>query len=108
MNMAASPTRPTGSGAREPQVYGGVCSSVGGAVKSFQGDPPPSPYRGFIFRTVECGGGVGVILIDVPLSLVGDTLTLPYTLSIKALEKQARQAPESGVTPTAAPLPASP
>ena len=107
-NMAASPEHPNILGARKPQVYGGVCVSVDCAAKSFQGNPAPSPYRGLIFRTLEGISGLGIILIDAPLSLVGDTLTLPFVLYAAPLERGQNPPPSDGVTPTAAGKPASP
>jgi uncharacterized protein YceK len=93
-------------------------------------DPPRSPYGGvrcdaesipdyfagpFAQEHVEpliipgaWLAGIYVLFVDTPLSVLGDTLTLPYTVYVTASEKQARQAPESKVAPLAVPSPPTP
>jgi uncharacterized protein YceK len=106
-NIAAAPDKPTPLGTLSPQAYGGVRVSGKMVVTYLQPDPNPV-YRGFIFRSLGCASAAWMLFIDAPLSFVGDTLTLPYTLNVTASEEQARQSPGRGVTPIAPSQPASP
>ena len=62
-----------------------------------------------IFQDVGSAVGVVLVAIDVPLSAVGDTLTLPVTVPIALWYNSANRAsagPPSAAAPPAAPVPA--
>jgi uncharacterized protein YceK len=67
---------------KTPQVYGGVAADLKSCQDALDLGPPRihgwCPGMFVMYRTVQavrfCGG-----LADVPLSAVGDTMTLPWT-----------------------------
>jgi uncharacterized protein YceK len=93
VNRAMAPDQPV------DHLYGGVYADAVVARNGFRGETnPTSPYRGFAFRCI--GGVVGVCaILDLPLSAVADTLTLPYVLYVKA-----RQDAPAGALPKTPPV----
>jgi len=67
----------------ERQIYGGVagsCRGVGNGLRHLtEPDPITPPFWRPLGRTIDLGL-VAACVVDVPLSLVGDTLTLPVTV----------------------------
>ncbi len=65
---------------RTSKIYGGVLRDVKSTedwIADYSAEPKTS-----IMRDVGVGVGVGLIAIDLPLSVVGDTLTLPITIPV--------------------------
>ena len=70
-------------GAGETRVYGGVRGDLRQAKDSIQGAAQAKSLGDFAGNT-----GVGLLsVLDVPLSAVGDTVTLPVTVK-RAVERQ--------------------
>src|SRR5947199_10714840 len=102
INVAMQP-----GGMSVPPVYGGVQTDTRAAAWLFTGGPF-AEGKNALTRGIMDVGGVCAAL-DLPLSAVADTLTLPYTLWLQfgphdgANDKQE----SSAVTPTAVPRPTS-
>jgi uncharacterized protein YceK len=75
-------------GWRKAQIYGGVRTDVKSA-EQFVADnwTSESDFQQDVGTVV----GVGLISLDVPLSLIGDTLTLPITIPAAILSGPAPQ-----------------
>lgn len=79
-----------GNGGRT--IYGGVkqdaqngsrhlAEAFTGPAPSFAKMPkPPNAGRDFLAKSFCASCGVGMLAVDLPLSVVGDTLTLPLTV----------------------------
>jgi uncharacterized protein YceK len=82
VNLAAAKEERASCG-EPPQVYGGVCMSaaVGAGIIA---EAPNDPKGGPVVGVLDCVFGACYLLIDLPLSAAGDTLTLPYTLYLAA------------------------
>ena len=79
---------PPAVGTCEPtlEVYGGVRSDVGDALHALT-----PPYSESPVEKIERVAGASISVIDVPLSAIGDTLTLGKT--IPAAIKRKNEAP---------------
>lgn len=87
-----------GHAARE--IYGGVTQDAqngfrhlgeafSGPAPSFTQMPkPPSAGRDFVAKTFCAGCGVGMLAVDLPVSAVADTLTLPLTVPATLMKKK--------------------
>jgi uncharacterized protein YceK len=93
---------------RTSKIYGGVLRDVK-STEDWIADYSAEPKTG-IMRDVGVGVGVGLIAIDLPLSAVGDTLTLPITIPVALRRpRQPDLPPPPVVTPVStAKAPATP
>jgi uncharacterized protein YceK len=77
------------------EIYGGVKIDADNSVKCckdcFAGDKPF--LENGLPRLAALAGAAYLIVIDLPLSVVGDTLTLPQT--IRATMERAKNKPEA-------------
>ena len=93
LNMGV-PTTPLASGEDRFRIYGGVANDVV-LMKLAAADDWKSPNL-----------AAAAVALDMPLSVIADTLTLPLTLSIavgRALENRHKQTPKP--SPDAKPKP---
>jgi uncharacterized protein YceK len=90
-------------GAAQNQIYGGVMQdakngvyhvseAMHGPAPCFTAMPkPPDPVRDFFTKSFCAGCGVGMLAVDLPVSAVADTLTLPYTVPATLLKKTKKK-----------------
>ena len=81
-------------------IYGGVRldarngmdhlnEAFSGNAPSFSKLPkPPDPARDFAVKTFCAGCGIAMLAVDLPVSAVADTLTLPVTVPSTLMQKQ--------------------
>ncbi|WP_414738004.1 YceK/YidQ family lipoprotein [Gemmata algarum] len=81
------------------RVYGGVRAEAG-EVKRLAVSPSPHETAWDRFRVAS------LLVLDLPLSAVGDTLTLPYVLWL-GRSASIRPAPDQPTPPDKSPAPAS-
>jgi uncharacterized protein YceK len=89
-----------GDGRAPRQIYGGVKQDAqngwrhlgeafSGPAPCFTQMPqPPSAGRDFVAKTFCAGCGVGMLAVDLPISAVTDTLTLPVTVPATLMKKK--------------------
>lgn len=89
------------NGAAARAVYGGVrqdaengrrhlCEAFSPTAPSFSEMPkPPSAGRDLAAKTFCAACGVSMLAIDLPVSAVADTLTLPVTVSASLTKKKS-------------------
>lgn len=66
-------------GWKNAQIYGGVRRDVKSAQQFFADNWTP-PNNSDVQQDIGAVVGVGLVGMDVPLSAIGDTLTLPVTI----------------------------
>jgi uncharacterized protein YceK len=83
-------------------IYGGVRQDASNGAnhlaEAFSGSPPsmtampkpPDAGRDFAVRTFCAGCGAAMLAIDLPVSAVADTLTLPVTVPSTLLKKKPK------------------
>jgi uncharacterized protein YceK len=88
------------NGAAARSIYGGVKKDAeNGAhhlVEAFSGPAPtlgdmpkpPSAGRDFLVKSFCAGCGIGMLAVDLPVSAVADTLTLPVTVPSTLMKKK--------------------
>lgn len=86
------------------EIYGGVrqdahngsrhlTEAFTGPAPCFSKIPkPPNVARDFVAKSFCAGCGVGMLAVDLPVSAVADTLTLPLTVSATLMKKKPRAA----------------
>jgi uncharacterized protein YceK len=89
-----------GKGVGACAIYGGVkqdavngtshlAEAFSGPAPSFSEMPkPPSPARDFVAKSFCAGCGVAMLAVDLPVSAVADTLTLPVTVPATLRKKK--------------------
>src|SRR5579875_20788 len=89
------------NGAAARAIYGGVRqdaeNGVGHLREAFSGPAPtfsempkpPSACRDLASRTFCAACGVGMLAVDLPVSVVADTVTLPITVPATLRKKKA-------------------
>ncbi len=102
------------------EIYGGVkqdaqngrdhlAEAFSGPCPSFSQFPQmPSPGKQFLTRSFCAGCGVGMLAIDLPVSAVADTLTLPLTVPASLMKKPDPSKRRPAKKPIAAKQPAQP
>ena len=87
------------SGLAPREIYGGVkqdaqngsrhlAEAFSGPAPCFSQMPqPPSAGRDFVAKTFCAGCAVGMLAVDLPVSVVADTLTLPLTVPATLMKK---------------------
>ncbi len=92
------------------EVYGGVTQDAIGAVTSFREAFRPDPQATSLANAANSAGNLSMaaatVIVDLPLSLVADTLTLPVTVpeamdrsSGAHLPRQPQQPPPASEPP---------
>jgi uncharacterized protein YceK len=113
-----------GDGAAPRTIYGGVKQDAqngsrhlaeafsGPAPTLGQMPQPPDPGRDFLVKTFCAGCGIGMLAVDLPVSAVADTLTLPLTVPSTLMKKKndpkKRRRPKAMGMPAAAGPPSRP
>jgi uncharacterized protein YceK len=89
-----------GDGAAARDIYGGVKQDAQNGFRhlgeAFYGPAPcftkmpqpPSPGRDFVAKSFCAGCGVGMLAVDLPVSAVADSLTLPVTVPATLMKKK--------------------
>lgn len=89
-----------GDGHATRAIYGGVKQDAqngwrhlgeafSGPAPCFSQMPkPPSAGRDFVAKTFCAGCGVSMLAVDMPISVVADTLTLPVTVPATLMKKK--------------------
>ncbi|HTU20590.1 MAG TPA: YceK/YidQ family lipoprotein [Gemmataceae bacterium] len=89
-----------GKGHAARDIYGGVKQDAQNGARhlgeAFSGPAPclskipqpPSATRDFVAKTFCAGCGVGMLAVDLPVSAVADTLTLPLTVPATLMKKK--------------------
>jgi uncharacterized protein YceK len=104
MNNLVPPPGDTKKEAPRPdaaRVYGGVelDARVGASwlTAPFLNEPPANvgPVERFVDTTCKVGIGTYLLWVDLPLSAVGDTLTLPITVPV-TLQRQGARSRRAG------------
>ena len=108
------------------EIYGGVkqdaqngshhlVEAFSGPAPNFSKIPkPPNIVSDFAAKSYCAGRGVGMLAVDLPVSAVTDTLTLPLTVPATLLKKKpnakrkAKSKPSKKSAPTAPPSPPLP
>ena len=90
------------NGAAPREIYGGVKQDVingkthldeafHGPAPCFSAMPqPPNLGRDFVAKTFCAGCGLGMLAVDLPVSAVADTLTLPVTVASTILKSDKK------------------
>ena len=88
------------NGAPACAIYGGVSQDArqgtqhlneafSGPAPSFSKIPqPPDAGRDFVVKTFCAGWGTALLAVDLPISAVADTLTLPVTVPASLMKKK--------------------
>ena len=96
------------------EIYGGMkqdaqngsshlAEAFSGPCPSFSPFPQmPSPGKDFLTRSFCAGCGVGMLAIDLPVSAVADTLTLPLTIPATLMSKPDKGTRRSPKKPSTA------
>ena len=102
-------------------IFGGVrqdaLNGTHHLTEAFSGNPPsfakmpepPDAERDFAVKTFCAGCGVAMLAIDLPVSAVADTLTLPITVPATLMKKKpnAKGRPKHNSKPKLMGMPAS-
>ena len=106
-----------GNGAGARRIYGGVkqdaqngtdhlVEAFSGPAPTFSEMPkPPSAGRDFVAKSFCAGCGVCMLAVDLPISAVADTLTLPLTVPATLMKKKPN--PKGKHRPKAMGMPSS-
>ncbi|MGH7172282.1 MAG: YceK/YidQ family lipoprotein [Gemmataceae bacterium] len=93
-----------GDGPAAREIYGGVkqdaqngsrhlTEAFSGPAPCFSKIPkPPDPISDFASKSFCAGCGVGMLAVDLPVSVVTDTLTLPLTVPATLMKKKPKAA----------------
>jgi uncharacterized protein YceK len=91
VNVKGKPARAIYGGVRRDALEGTnhLNEAFVGPAPSFSKVPqPPDAARDFAVKTVCAGWGAALLAVDLPLSAVADTLTLPVTVPATLLQKK--------------------
>jgi uncharacterized protein YceK len=109
-----------GDGPSARDIYGGVKldaqngtrhlgEAFSGPAPCFSKMPkPPDPISDFASKTFCAGCGVGMLAVDLPVSIVTDTLTLPLTVPATLMKKKPQANRKAKPKPMSMPAAAVP
>jgi uncharacterized protein YceK len=95
-NVIPEPHKIGPPGPRPLKVYGGVQTDCEALATAFQGGQTPS--LGPVAKVLEASyiAGMGAcVLVDLPLSALADTLTLPCTIPASLRNQRDKRGPEA-------------
>jgi uncharacterized protein YceK len=93
VNVNGTPARAIYGGVRQDAINGTnhLTEAFSGSPPSFSAMPkPPDAGRDFAVKTFCAGCGVAMLAVDLPVSAVADTLTLPVTVPATLLKKKPK------------------
>ena len=102
------------------EIYGGVRQDAQngtrhlgeafiGPTPSFSKVPkPPDPVSDFAAKSFCAGCGIGMLAVDLPVSAVADTLTLPLTVPATLMKPKPHGKKKAKSKPTGKPVSAAP